>query len=217
VEWNGAWSDGSPEWRYIPDDEKENLGINFEADGEWWMSLKDFIKYFDQLEVTNLTPDALDGCNDFKWEVSSFTGSWVPGSTAGGCRNNLSTFAQNPQFLISLEDPDDGDEENKCTVIINLMQKGRRALMDDGLELLSVGFCVYAIRGGEAGHLDTEFFTYNASCARSKSFVNLREVSGRFKLPPGNYVILPSTFHPNEEGEFILRVFTEKPNNASEI
>ena len=46
VEWNGAWSDGSPEWRYIPDEEKEHLGINFEADGEWWMSLKDFLKYF---------------------------------------------------------------------------------------------------------------------------------------------------------------------------
>ena len=180
VEWNGAWSDGSPEWRkfwrivwfdfflipniprYIPDEEKEHLGINFEADGEWWMSLKDFLKYFDQLEVTNLTPDALDDCSPFKWEVASFSGAWTPGESAGGCRNNLATFAMNPQFMISLEDPDDGDEEEKCTVIINLMQKGRRALMDEGLELLSVGFCVYALRGGEQGHLDTDFFRYNA-------------------------------------------------------
>ena len=148
--------------RYIPDEEKEHLGINFEADGEWWMSLKDFLKYFDQLEVTNLTPDALDDCSPFKWEVASFSGAWIPGESAGGCRNNLATFAMNPQFMISLEDPDDGDEEEKCTVIINLMQKGRRALMDEGLELLSVGFCVYALRGGEQGHLDTDFFRYNA-------------------------------------------------------
>ena len=55
------------------------------------------------------------------------------------------------------------------------------------------------------------------SCARSKAFVNLREVSGRFKLPPGTYVIVPSSFHPDQESEFILRVFTEKPNNASQV
>ena len=148
--------------RYIPDEEKEHLGINFEADGEWWMSLKDFLKYFDQLEVTNLTPDALDDCSPFKWEVASFSGAWISGESAGGCRNSLATFAMNPQFMIILEDPDDGDEEEKCTVIINLMQKGRRALMDEGLELLSIGFCVYALRGGEQGHLDTDFFRYNA-------------------------------------------------------
>jgi len=216
VEWNGAWSDGSPEWGYIPDEEKENLGINFEDDGEFWMSLRDFCKYFDQLELTNLTPDALDSNNPFKWEVSSFSGSWA-GPTAGGCRNSINTFGDNPQFMIALEDPDDGDGDDKCTVIINLMQRGRRALRDEGLDLLSIGFAVYALRGDVGDRLDTDFFRYNASCARSKSFINLREVSGRFKLPPGAYAIIPSTFAPGEEGDFILRVFTEKPNNASEM
>jgi len=61
--------------------------------------------------------------------------------------------------------------------------------------------------------LDLNFFKYNASVARSPSFINLREVSCRFKLPPGVYCIVPSTFEPNEEGEFILRVFSEHTNN----
>jgi len=216
VEWNGAWSDGSAEWNYIPDDEKINLGINFDDDGEFWMSFKDFLRFFDQLEITNLNPDALDTDNDFKWEVSTFNGAWIDGETAGGCRNHISTFAMNPQFLIELEDPDEDDDDELCTVIVNLMQRGRRALRDEGFDLLSVGFCIYKVEAG-AGRCTTEFFRYNASVARSKAFINLREVSGRYKLPPGSYIIVPSTFNPGEEGEFILRVFTEKPNNASQV
>jgi len=214
AEWNGAWSDGSPEWNYIPDDEKEYLGINFEQDGEFWMSFKDFLKYFDQLEICNLSPDALDMENNFRWEVTTFPGEWVAGASAGGCRNNISTFADNPQFLVQLDDPDEDDADEKCTIIINLMQKGRRAMRDEGLDLLTIGFAVYHLPGTPDGRLDTAFFRYNASCARSKAFINLREVCCRFRLPPGNYVIVPSTFRPDESGEFLLRIFTEKPNNG---
>lgn len=38
-------------------------------------------------------------------------------------------------------------------------------------------------------------------------------MSCRFKLPPGTYCIVPSTFEPNEEGEFLLRVFSEHQSN----
>lgn len=53
--------------------------------------------------------------------------------------------------------------------------------------------------------------------ARSPSFINLREVSCRFKLPPGTYCIVPSTFDPNEEGEFLLRIFSEHKNNMEYV
>lgn len=44
----------------------------------------------------------------------------------------------------------------------------------------------------------------------------LFQVSCRFKLDPGHYLIVPSTFEPNEEGEFLIRVFSECLNNMEE-
>ena len=61
------------------------------------------------------------------------------------------------------------------------------------------------------GPLDINFFRRNATVAKSDKFINMREVTGRHKLPPGDYCIVPSTFEPGEEGDFLLRVYTEKP------
>ena len=58
--------------------------------------------------------------------------------------------------------------------------------------------------------LETEFFHYNLMCARSPSFINAREVSGRYQLKPGTYVIVPSTYDPDQEGAFLLRILSEK-------
>ncbi|XP_055496912.1 calpain-3 isoform X1 [Leucoraja erinacea] len=69
---------------------------------------------------------------------------------------------------------------------------------------------------GNKQHLPKDFFLYQASRSRSKSYINLREVSERFRLPPGEYVIVPSTYEPHQEGEFVLRVFSEKQNLSEE-
>ncbi|XP_033611579.1 calpain-A [Cryptotermes secundus] len=219
AEWNGPWSDKSPEWRVIPDKEKEEIGLTFDEDGEFWMSYKDFQKHFSRLEICNLNPDSLTEeellrSHKRKWEMSMFECEWVRGVTAGGCRNYLETFWHNPQYRITLEDPDEEDDDDKCTVIVALMQKIHRSQRKMGTELLTIGFAMYHLKDPDnlPKPLDLNFFKYNASVERSP-FTNQREVSCRFKLPPGVYCIVPSTFEPKEEGEFILRVFSEHKNN----
>lgn len=88
-----VWYYRSAEWRFIPDHEKEELGLTFDVDGEFWMSFQDFKKYFTRLEICNLNPDSLTeddlSAGKKKWEMSVFEGEWVRGVTAGGCRNFL--------------------------------------------------------------------------------------------------------------------------------
>ena len=70
-------------------------------------------------------------CSDRpQWQVAKFEGAWISGETAGGCRNYLDSFGSNPQFRITVEDPDEDDDDNLCTAIVSLMQKGRRYVQE---------------------------------------------------------------------------------------
>ncbi|XP_069811162.1 calpain-9 [Dendropsophus ebraccatus] len=214
VEWNGAWSDNSAEWNSVDPAERKRLCQTSLDDGEFWMTFEDFRRHFDKAEICNLTPDALDDDTEHKWEVTVHQGSWVRGSTAGGCRNFLETFWTNPQIKLSLKEKDDGKTE--CTFIAALMQKNRRKLKKIGADLLTIGYAIYQSPGNNS-QITKDFFKFNASKVRSKTYINVREVSQRFRLPPGDYMIIPTTFEPHEEADFCLRVFSEKKAEITEI
>uniref|UniRef100_A0A8C2Z7B4 Calpain 2, (m/II) large subunit b n=1 Tax=Cyclopterus lumpus TaxID=8103 RepID=A0A8C2Z7B4_CYCLU len=208
VEWTGAWSDGSSEWKYVQGDCPH---ANAE-DGEFWMSFSEFSRNYNRVEVCTLTPDTIDDDSVKHWSVSKFDGTWRRGSTAGGCRNNPYTFWMNPQFVIRLEEEDDdpGDGEVGCSFVVGLIQKNRRKLRKQGEDMHTVGFAIYEFYGQREVHLDKNFFLTHAQTAKSETFINLREVSTRFKLPPGEYLVVPSTFEPHLNGDFCIRVFSEK-------
>ncbi|XP_045866333.1 calpain-3 isoform X1 [Meles meles] len=222
VEWNGSWSDGWKDWSFVDKAEKARLQHQVTEDGEFWMSYDDFIYHFTKLEICNLTADALESDKLQTWTVSVNEGRWVRGCSAGGCRNFPDTFWTNPQYRLKLleEDDDPDDSEVICSFLVALMQKNRRKDRKLGANLFTIGFAIYEVpkeMHGNKQHLQKDFFLYNASKARSKTYINMREVSERFRLPPSEYVIVPSTYEPHQEGEFILRVFSEKRNLSEEV
>lgn len=80
---------------------------------------------------------------------------------------------------MSLEDPDEDDDDGLCTIIVALMQKNRRSRRNMGMDCLTIGFAVYQVTERDLMNkpLKINFFKYNASVARSPAFINLREVS----------------------------------------
>ena len=58
--------------------------------------------------------------------------------------------------------------------------------------------------------LDRDFFAKNQPATDVDLFRETFEVTKRFKLRPGSYAVIPTTFDPNKEGEFLLRIFSEK-------
>ncbi|MEQ2231960.1 Calpain-1 catalytic subunit, partial [Ilyodon furcidens] len=219
VEWTGPWSDDSREWDYVDNSVKDRLHKRSE-DGEFWMSFSDFLREFNRLEICNLTADALQNTQMKKWNTALFGGEWRRGSTAGGCRNYPASFWLNPQFKIKLQHPDTPGKPD-CSFLVALMQKDRRKKRQEGKDMETIGFALYEVPEefvGKSGvHLKRDFFLTHASSARSEQFINLREVSSRLRLPVGEYIVVPSTFEPNKDGDFVLRVFSEKPAGSEEL
>ncbi|XP_063160136.1 calpain-2 catalytic subunit [Candoia aspera] len=217
VEWTGKWNDNCPNWNGIDPKVRERLTRQHE-DGEFWMSFSDFLRHYSRLEICNLTPDTLTTDKYKKWSLNLMDGNWRRGSTAGGCRNYPDTFWMNPQYLIKLkeEDEDPDDPEGGCTFLVGLIQKHRRKQRKMGEDMHTIGFAIYEassffLSSGQMNvHLSKNYFLTNRARERSNTFINLRELLNRFKLPPGEYIIVPSTFEPNKNGDFCLRVFSER-------
>ncbi|VDK78161.1 unnamed protein product [Onchocerca ochengi] len=225
-EWNGDWSDDSDLWNYISREQKQDMNLVLAHDGEFWMSYDDFMRHFNKMEICNLGPDVMDEVREMtgvsmedagyrRWNTRCHLGAWI-GETAGGCRNYLNSFANNCQFAMTLSNPNPEDEDGLCTVIIAVLQKNRREMKRQGFDNLAIGFALYEV-DEIYGHLDRNFFASRKSCARSAAFINLREVTGRFRLRPGNYIIVPSTFEPGEEGEYMLRMYTNVTIYSEEL
>ncbi|KAJ3607076.1 hypothetical protein NHX12_026591 [Muraenolepis orangiensis] len=192
VLFKGPWSADAKEWSSLSNADRDNLQKQTVKESEFWMSFDDFTKHYTKLEMCNLTPDTLQGDERHSWSVAVNEGRWVRGSSAGGCRNFPDTFWTNPQYRLILK----------------------------GASLYTIGFSIYEVPKEMRGcqqHLDKDFFLYTASKAKCQSYINLREITERFRLPPGEYIIIPTTFEAHLEGEFLLRVFSEKRSVSEEV
>ncbi|XP_015225708.1 PREDICTED: calpain-2 catalytic subunit-like [Cyprinodon variegatus] len=253
VEFCGSWSDKCKEWRDMEQSEKERLELKQEEDGEFWISIDDFSRMFDVLEVCSVSPISFEegdtSTNQHTWTISEHKGSWVPGSSAGGSRRYNKSFWKNPQFQLVLrdvdqddddddddedEEDDDGEDEidqgeetqiteakkkaekqkkknNQCTVLVELLQKNRR--LNNKINFFFIAFHIYKVPPElQGGCLDRSFFMKNRPVGRSGKYKAQRGVWRKLHLEPGHYVVIGSTYRPNNGGDFFVRMFSKTRN-----
>ncbi|KAK7505992.1 hypothetical protein BaRGS_00002714, partial [Batillaria attramentaria] len=222
TEWRGSWSDNDVNWQWVDEATKLKIQVESRDDGEFWMSFRDFCRHFQEVTICLLGPDFDgDGVRDTVRHMETVRGEWKVGVSAGGSRNNLELFATNPQFLLTLHeadefniDTDDAESEGKCNIVISLMQDLQQTSRRTKPKSLQIGFAIYRTNTPDI-KLPARHFRYNPDCGKNGVYINFREVSGRFELDPGTYVVIPSTFQPNCAASFMLRVFGEKPFSLS--
>uniref|UniRef100_A0A2K6ABC3 Calpain-12 n=1 Tax=Mandrillus leucophaeus TaxID=9568 RepID=A0A2K6ABC3_MANLE len=231
VEWTGAWSDSCPRWDALPTECRDALLVKKE-DGEFWMELRDFLLHFDTVQICSLSPEVLGPSPEWGgWHVHTFQGRWVRGFNSGGSQPSAETFWTNPQFRLTLLEPDEEEDEDeegpwggwgasgawgparggrtpKCTVLLSLTQRNRRRLRAKGLTYLTVGFHVFQREGlrdrlrGEVR--DRERLEVRRARGDKGDREALRAQMGKEGLRRGR------TAHAGDEADFTLRVFSER-------
>ncbi|XP_036398722.1 calpain-1 catalytic subunit-like [Megalops cyprinoides] len=218
-EWNGDWSDKSPWWQTVSVEDRTNL-LKIENDGEFWMSMEDYCQNYESMDICCLCPDFLDGSSSCHWASSFHEGRWVAGTTAGGCMNYRDSFWTNPQYRINLHKMSEecAETQGPNNMLVTLMQKPdkrNRRLVSN----LHIGFSVFEVPPqfqNQRGKFPASFFYSNPPVAQTKTYLNCREVMEFFRLKPGEYLIVPSTYKPNETASFLLTILGKNETHIEE-
>lgn len=103
-------------------------------------------------------------------------------------------------------------------MLVSLMQKpdkrNRRLAQN-----LYIGFAVFQVTEEYKaldGKFPASFFSRNKPVVQVPDFKNCREVMQLMMLEPGEYLIVPSTYNPNETASFILTVLSKAETHIHE-
>ncbi|XP_069810629.1 calpain-8-like [Dendropsophus ebraccatus] len=194
TEWTGDWSDSSPLWNELIQEDRERLQ-KVQEDGQFWIRWEDFITEFSNITICSQVPDFLDGGNDpNRWQRLMFPGRWT--------KDNITwtiTFEEllmkNPSYEITVTG---SEAKGRLNVVISLIQNIRnRHKFGDWLP---IGFMLYKLED----YLNKATDQWMSSVFRSKPCVN-----EKYSLEPGKYCIIPATSQGHHKSTFLLQAFVK--------
>lgn len=208
TEWNGSWSDKSPEWNNV-DPETRKLLLRDCDNGEFWMAMEDFTANFTQIDICNVYPHFLDSGNDCIWAMSEHNGSWIKGTSAGGSLKE-DTFWKNPQYRVNLKTAHlDCSSSTSFNFVVYLMQKLANKHRKQSLRL-HIGFSIFKVPPSHCGQKEkfsAEFFSSHQPIPSYN--VGSLGVIEFFQLEPGEYLIVPSSYNKDQECDFFLSMYSK--------
>ncbi|EGG21714.1 calpain-like cysteine protease [Cavenderia fasciculata] len=125
------------------------------------------------------------------------TSSVWTGISAGGCANHH-TWRNNPQFLLRVE--------SRTSLTITLQQHASN-------NVFHIGFYVARANPTQPERKLLQLARDNLVPGVDNSFLRSSKVSNRVTLEPGNYIIVPATFEPGQEGGFDLELTSDSSND----
>lgn len=167
--------------------------------------------YSPQYDSFWTNPQYLISLRSVKYQVES------PSSAYGNRVYNRSN-----SYSLYAERGDNSGNDGKATLIVALMSKTDTREANRGqLGEFPKQFRIFKVRdpnkAADYKENQTKFTSNDLErIGSSQMYAVYREVSMRFRLDAGDYVIIPSTYDKNVPGKFLLRLFTESRMAVSE-
>ncbi|KAM4694875.1 calpain-10 [Discoglossus pictus] len=222
---DGSWRKGGEGWTQLCPTDSSQL-LNDIQEGEFWVEKADFLRDFD--EVTVAFPINEEGhlhsilTGQPLSHVQQIQGSWVKCQTAGGSRNNVS-FPNNPKFWLRVR--------VQSEVCILLMQRPRnragatdrvhgirrreeRKEIPNRTASFAIGLHVWKV---EKRRFNLHKTILTPPVAGTSSHSYDRQLYVHCDMSPGYHLLVPSTFHRDTEGDFLLRIASTGSVTLSEI
>nr|XP_046266467.1 calpain-2 catalytic subunit-like isoform X2 [Scatophagus argus] len=203
-EWNGDWSDKSKLWDTVSDEDREQC-LRMRNDGEFWMNMRDFCVYFEELDICCDSPNFVNG-DDSQWHCSLKEGRWEAGQSAGGCDAETEEFWTNPQYRLKVK----GEEENNGNknILLSLLQKPHEEHRSKA-EYHFIGFSIFEVPPEAPKGRLTSWLFQDYGPLKVSEFTDSRELIELHGLEPGEYLIVPCTYDPNKTASFIITMYSK--------
>ncbi|KAM6357868.1 calpain-10 isoform 1-T10 [Alca torda] len=158
-----------------------------------------------RISLSELKPPPTDAalCEELpagEWETVQLHGCWKNGQSAGGSRN-FPSFHLNPCFPLSIP-----AGPGKSSVKVTLRQHCQDS------KCRPIGFHIFQVPNS-SWKPHTSSFLHLEPLVSCVPHCYSQEVSQLCRLPAGSYVIIPSTYLPNTEGNFTVVIATKIDRN----
>ena len=209
VEWNGRWSDNSPQWNNRL---RQMLAYGSDSeDGCFWMEYKDLARHFNKVYMCRMLDDL--------WTRVAVRSRWMD-ETAGGCTNFIS-WRNNNQWLLTITRPN-------TKLVIKLTQPDARKASGNGRHYSNaIGF--YILKGNTpnaAGdHKRRKLIAKDGDEEDGGDFVFCKgprfskQVLAEYTFEKASetpYVLMPFVFEPGREMLFRFTLLSDDRDDDGE-
>ena len=190
-EWNGDWSDTSNKWKTIDNETKKRLNFVKKNDGEFWMSFQDCVLNYDRISFVHINLNAFtdqqaeSNKSHTHWDFKQIFGEWKAKTKVKDYEKH---FWSNPQHIINLFDLNEQKQ-----MIVALMSTDYNERRKNEEQYATIVFHVFRVKGNNP-NLKIKYQSKDLErIGKSNRYDGEREVTKRFKIKRGIYVIVPST------------------------